>query len=286
MIEKLEQTKDIINCWVDSWGLYGVYVAYSGGKDSEVLLHIVRSMYPEIIGVFSNTGLEFPEIVKHVKSTPGIVIIRPKMSFTKVIDKYGWPVISKEVACGIDRYRNTKDPVQKHYRLHGKIVNGKKYRIGVIPKKWQFMIDAPFKASEQCCRYLKKNPMINFQKSTNMNPMIGIRAAESNQRKVRLMKYGCNIYDSKHPQSMPLSYWSDEDIEQYITDHKVNVCSIYDMGYPRTGCIFCMFGLHQEMKSTGSNRFQKMKITHPKLYDYCINKLGAGDVLDFMNIPY
>lgn len=42
----------------------GAYVSFSGGKDSTVLLDIARKIYPEIPAVFSNTGLEYPEIRK------------------------------------------------------------------------------------------------------------------------------------------------------------------------------------------------------------------------------
>ena len=62
-----------------------IYVAFSGGKDSVVLLDIVRSVYPNTIGVYSNTGLEYPEIVEFVKTVPNIQIIRPKVSFKEVI---------------------------------------------------------------------------------------------------------------------------------------------------------------------------------------------------------
>ena len=53
-------------------------VAFSGGKDSTVLLHIARMVKSDIRAVFSNTGLEYPEIVEFVKSTPNIEIVRPK----------------------------------------------------------------------------------------------------------------------------------------------------------------------------------------------------------------
>lgn len=36
----------------------------------------------------------------------------------------------------------------------------------------------------------------------------------------------------------------------------------------------------------GENRFEKMKVTHPKIYDYCINTLGMNKVLDFINVKY
>lgn len=153
---KLAYTQELIRCWVDSWGVDGVYIAFSGGWDSTVLLDIARKLYPDIKAVFSNTGLEYPEIVRFVKTFENIDIVRPKMPFHQVIEKYGWPVVNKEVATAIDRYRNTKLPEQKHYRLHGKIINGKKYTVGTIPKKWRWLINAPFKISGECCTHVKK----------------------------------------------------------------------------------------------------------------------------------
>ena len=75
-----------------------VYVAFSGGKDSTVLLDIARRIYPDIPAVFSDTGLEFPEVRDFVKSLPNITIVRPEMNFRKVIETYGYPVVSKRVA--------------------------------------------------------------------------------------------------------------------------------------------------------------------------------------------
>ena len=54
-------------------------------------------------------------------------------------------------------------------------------------------------------------------------------------------------------------------------------------GAKRTGCMFCMFGVHLEKEP---NRFQRMALTHPKQYDFCIHKLGCGKVLDFLGVPY
>ena len=54
---KIEKTKLRIREWVDYYGEDGVYISFSGGKDSTVLLDIVRNMYPDIEAVFSNTGL-------------------------------------------------------------------------------------------------------------------------------------------------------------------------------------------------------------------------------------
>ena len=75
-----------------------VCVSFSGGKDSTVLLHIARQMYPDIPAVFSNTGLEYPEIQKFVKSFDNVDIVTPSMNFGEVISTYGYPLIGKEVA--------------------------------------------------------------------------------------------------------------------------------------------------------------------------------------------
>ena len=73
-------------------------VSFSGGKDSTVILHIARKLYPDIPAVFSNTWLEYPEIQKFVKQFDNVKIVQPKMRFDEVISKYGYPLIGKEVA--------------------------------------------------------------------------------------------------------------------------------------------------------------------------------------------
>ena len=63
---------------------------------------------------------------------------------------------------------------------------------------------------------------------------------------------------------------------------------LYTTGTARTGCMFCMFGVHREKEP---NRFQKMKETHPKIYEYCMrpieeNGLGLDKVLNFLGVPH
>lgn len=78
---------------------YGhAYVSFSGGKDSTVLLDIARKRYPDIPAVFSNTGLEYPEIRQFALSHENVEVVAPKMRFDEVISEYGYPLIGKEVA--------------------------------------------------------------------------------------------------------------------------------------------------------------------------------------------
>lgn len=96
--EKVVRTKTRIRQWVEHYGLSHVYVSFSGGKDSTVLLDIARKMYPDIKAVFLDTSLEFPELRDFVKRFDNVEYIKPKMNFRQVIEKYGYPVISKEVS--------------------------------------------------------------------------------------------------------------------------------------------------------------------------------------------
>lgn len=82
--------------WYEYW--HGdVCVSFSGGKDSTVLANLVHELYPDVPLVFANTGLEYPEIQAFARKM-GAEFVRPKMSFSEVISKYGYPIISKENA--------------------------------------------------------------------------------------------------------------------------------------------------------------------------------------------
>lgn len=84
-----------------------VFISFSGGKDSTVLAHVVHDIYPDVPLVFCNTGLEYPEIQKFAERM-GAEFIRPKMSFSEVISKYGYPIISKENAEAIHYARKIR----------------------------------------------------------------------------------------------------------------------------------------------------------------------------------
>jgi PP-loop superfamily ATP-utilizing enzyme len=95
---KISLTKARIRQWINEYGEDGVYVSFSGGKDSTVLLDLVRQDYPKVKAVFFDTGLEYPEIREFVKGYENVDWIKPKMNFRDVVTKYGYPMISKEVS--------------------------------------------------------------------------------------------------------------------------------------------------------------------------------------------
>lgn len=273
---KIKYTEHRIKAWYEHYD-GNVYVAFSGGKDSTVLLDICRKLYPDIVAVFSDTGLEYPEIRKFVKSVDNVVWIKPKMNFKEVIEKYGYPVVSKETSQKIDEIRNTHSNLLRSKRL-----NGDTRGSGKVSDKWKFLVNSPFKISSKCCDKLKKRPFKQYEKQTSLKAIVGTMASDSRLRETNYLLNGCNNFSGRE-MSSPMAFWIEQDIWEYLKSFNVPYSSIYDMGYTRTGCMFCMFGVHLEK---GLNRFQRMSKTHPKLYNYCINDLGLGRVMDYIGVQY
>lgn len=271
--QKVELTKAAIRQFYEFFDGQ-VYISFSGGKDSTVLLDIVRSIYPDVEAVFCDTGLEYKLVREFVKTIPNVTWLKPKKNFLQIITEYGYPVISKEQAHYIHQYVDGKSEHTRQMRWNG--INGK----FKISEKWKFLCKAPFKISDQCCYISKKYPFAHFNKKTGKKPFIGTMAEDSNVRERRYLKEGCNSFTKPGKEySTPLGFWTEKDIWQYIKSRNLPYCKIYDMGLKNTGCAFCMFGIAYDK----GNRFRVLKRVQPELYEYCMNKLGIKAVLDFIN---
>lgn len=333
---KITMTKHRIQTWVDEFGLDGVYVSFSGGKDSTVLVDIVRNVcgYREIPLVFVDTGLEYPEIREFVRGYDNVEWLKPKMNFRQVIEKYGYPFFSKEVSFCIASGRSymrrigaqTKEQRQEALREANSLPTKIKQLFGV--DEWQgsmfdrsrylFALDAPFEISEACCKVMKKSPTLAFERKTGRKSITAQMAKESRLRLTAWLQHGCNAFDSKRPNSNPMSFWTEQDVLWYIKENNLPICSVYGdivvdyermgqcenqmafadygifgeeisllktTGCNRTGCMFCGFGCHLEKSP---NRFERMKETHPNQYDYIMKPvpeggLGYKEIIDWIN---
>lgn len=276
-----------------------IYISFSGGKDSTVLKHIAEQELGlnTVPIVFCDTGLEYPEL-REFAINGATVVLKPNMTFKEVIEIYGYPIGSKTQARCVRDLQNESPKNKKVCDLHrtGITSEGRKCNTYKIAEKWKPLVDSEFKISEQCCDIMKKKPFKDYEKETRRFPVTGVMACESSLRTKNYLKNGgCNAFEAKRKCSTPLGIWTTQDVLQYIYENELEIAKPYGdviklengtfetTGCNRTGCMFCMFGVQFEKEP---NRFQRMKITHPKQYDYCINNLGLGKLLDFCEIPY
>lgn len=248
-------------------GLDKVYLSFSGGKDSTVLLHLARWIFPNILAVFCSTGNEYPEIVQFVNQTKrggNLEIIRPKLTPRQVWSQYGFPLVSKETSEKIHRIRfNPNSPTAIRWL-------GNDYYS--LPKSWRFLIDEDYETSNRCCYKLKKEPFHAFEKRTGRHPIIGVMASESIMRRGKYLRNGgCNVFGDR-PHSQPLSIWTEQDIWDYIQHYNVQIAEIYHKGARRTGCMGCGYGAHLP----GDTRFKLLLQEHPKCYDMVMNYTNNG----------
>ena len=199
--------------------------------------------------------------------------------------------------------------IKEHWRtamLMGNIPDrrdGKRSRYDC--SRYKFFLDAPFDISSECCKVMKKAPTHQYAKETGRHPMTGQMAEESQLRTQQWIKNGCNGFQMKAPISNPMSFWREQDVLQYIATRHIPICSVYGdivatdrdgmpydvvtlvgsgmdlsdyklmtTGCDRTGCLFCAYGAHRE--KPGQGRFERLKVTHPKLYDYIMRDESEG----------
>lgn len=162
--------------------------------------------------------------------------------------------------------------------------------------------DIPVPISHYCCQVMKKSPLKAFQKQSGLHPIIATMADESRLRTQAWLRTGCNAFDGASPKSQPMSFWTEQDVLQYIIENDIEIAPVYGdvvavdevgneydphntlvpldscklrcTGCQRTGCIFCAFGAHMER---GVTRFKRLAFTHPRQYEYC---MGGGQWVD------
>jgi 3'-phosphoadenosine 5'-phosphosulfate sulfotransferase (PAPS reductase)/FAD synthetase len=240
-------------------------ISFSGGRDSTVLLHLIRNfMKKDIPAFFVNTGNEYPEIIKFVRTFNNVTILYPKNHLKSVIGKYGFPLITKDYSKMIyELKKGTKSSRRYLDKTFYEGVNNQ----WLLPEKYRYLLDEKFCCSDKCCNFLKKQP------TAKLNSITGEMAEESKLRQSAWMITGCNNFGKTHSKSKPFSIWTSKDIQEYIRLFNINICPIYDdYRIYRTGCMFCGFGAHLEKYS----RFEYLFENHPKAYKYFLKLENSG----------
>ena len=92
MTDKLQRKVDRAIKLIQQAGRDGhvVEVAYSGGKDSDVILELTQMSGIEYRAIYKNTTIDPPGTIAHAKAN-GAEIMRPKHSFFELVEKNGAP---------------------------------------------------------------------------------------------------------------------------------------------------------------------------------------------------
>lgn len=242
------------------------YVSFSGGKDSTVLLALIKlceevlTIPPNSIpAVFSNTGIELGvtvDFVKWVKDSgwyKNVQIIRPDVSFDWVVKNKGKPALSKMRAEMIHRWHYQ----QRTERLVSTLITGytlegkKSNRTKLADRNMHFIHkDFNINIANKCCTYLKKKPFEKYSKENGIKGVLtGIRVSEGGAREETAQKRVKNggklctfTKKSGEVYKMPIIDWTDDDLENFITEYKVPLSEAYtQFGFKRTGCMACPF---------------------------------------------
>lgn len=241
----LEDRLGVIRDTIKAKGEENFYLAYSGGKDSTVVHHLLDMALPgnTIPRVFSNTGIEYNLIVQFVKEIADerFVMIYSKQNIKQTLERVGYPFKSKEHSTKVGLYQrgSRSKSVEKYINAEGKKT---KYCCPDI-LKYQFTGECNLKISEQCCNELKKKPVKEYEKQTGRTIGItGMMREEKGQREF----LNCVVTkNGKMIKFHPLAKVSKEWEEWFIEKFNVRLCPLYyePYNFTRTGCKGCPFSL-------------------------------------------
>lgn len=240
----------------------------------------------------------------------------------QIIQEFGFPVISKEVAAKIELLQS---PTEKNKTVRHAIITGETGEYGgwqteskmQLKRRWLESFggwDAEgaeagfahpdFKVSSKCCYYLKEKPADDWAKEHNSVPYLGLMASEGGRREKSLKMHGCNYFGKSTIRSCPFAIFNRQDILQLALDLEVPIPSIYGTierridgtlyttKAQRTGCSMCGFGIHMEKRP---HRFDLLYERNPKEWDYWMNqccvdehgeRFGWGRVLDYIGVGW
>ena len=100
------------------------------------------------------------------------------MNFKRVIKEYGYPIISKNVSRAVHDVKKLGNNCWFARAFDGREAGLYNYT------KYKYLLDSPFKISNQCCEVMKKKPLKKYEKQSGNKPIIGTMACESQARKI------------------------------------------------------------------------------------------------------
>lgn len=292
-----------------------------GGLDSITLFLFLKKIGIDVPGI-SVSVLEDRSIQK-VHDQLGVKPLKPYKSKVEVINEFGFPVLSKEIASKIELLQN---PSPNNATVRHAIITGETGEYGgyrkdtrmKLPQRWLELFGGyeneneginyqipPFKVSAKCCYYLKEKPCDDWARKHNSVPYLGMMASEGGRREKSLMINGCNYFGKSVIRSCPFAIFNRQDVLQLALELDVPVPEIYGeirrkpdgtlytTKAQRTGCSMCGFGIHLEKRP---HRFDRLRESNPREWEFwmyrCATDLGTGEkfgwgrVLNYIGVEW
>lgn len=282
-----------------------------GGLDSITLLVFLRSIGIDAPAI--SVSILEDKSIQQVHRQLGVECVKPLKTKADVLSEFGYPVLSKEIAGKIALLQN---PSEKNATVRHAIITGETGEYGghrtdtrmKLSQKWLEKFGgadaegaalgyqaAPFKVSDRCCYYLKEKPCDDWAKAHHSVPYLGLMASEGGRRQKSLMQNGCNYFGESTIRSAPFAIFSRDDLLQLALDLHVPVPEIYGeivrdrdgtlrtTGAQRTGCSMCGFGIQLEKRP---HRFDRLRKTNPKEWEFWMIRMGWGQVLDYIGVGW
>lgn len=294
--DKIKVSKEIITEFMENIDMSNgekVAITSSFGKDSVVVIDLVRSMYPEIPIIFSDSGVEYPCFIEISKQYDNVLYIKPEKTMEQVVEENGYLLpLGREKTKTIRRCRD-QIAQEKWYgggmkKMRGDWGENSMYNYSKhIP-----VLLAPFKISEMCNDYLKGRPLDKFKKKNGFKYYFnGVTHDESQSRRRTLLRDGFNIMKEK---SRPIGHWTSSDVLEYVLKNDLPLGDtygeiIYDekkgkyvtTGFTRNGCYCCPAGAHIGKP----NQYQLLYEYDKDLWEYTMDGLGFRKVCEYFDIP-
>ena len=287
----------------------GMVYCSVGGLDSLTLLYFLRrNVSKKIVGV-SVSSLEDKSVQAIHRQLDNFIVLTPSISKVEVIEKYGYPILSKDSAKKIETLQNPtpRNESSRRAAMTGQR-NGYFSKKDMLSKKWQRLFAglendfyktdyqvAPFRVSDKCCYHLKEKPLQQYAKAAKLFPYTGLMASEGGRREKAIKINGCNYYGETTKRSCPFGIFTRQDLLHLAVDLNVPVPAIYgeikqdeNGNYhttkaQRTGCNMCGFGIHLEKRP---HRFDLLREENPREWHFWMHDMGWGAVLDYIGVAW
>ena len=298
-----------------------------GGLDSITLYLFLKYIKQDVPGISVShlEDISIQQVHKKLGIKPLAPLKQPDgriWNKANIIQEFGFPVLSKEIASKIELLQN---PTEKNVTVRHAIVTGETGEYGgnrkdtrmKMAQKWLELFGgpenenenvnyktAPFKVSSKCCYYLKEKVCDDWGLENNSVPFLGLMASEGGRRQKSLMIHGCNYFGKSTIRSAPFAIFNRQDLLQLALDLNAPVPEIYGeiakdkdgnlytTKAQRTGCSMCGFGIQLEQRP---HRFDRLLESNPKEWDFWMhrcctdehgNAFGWGKVLDYIGVRW